>query len=713
MDFTNKGWACPFCLGRNAFPAHYAAHITESNLPAELIRQYTTVEYELPGAEAGPPCFLLVVDTTVEREELDKLKDSLQQSMSLMPEEALVGLITFGKMVQVHEMGFESCPRSYSFRGSKVYNSAHFQSMLGITGAPPSGPSGGGAAAAASASASGAAPVPSGGGMAKGAERFLRPVSECSMQLETILEGLMPDPWSHKDDERPARCTGSALSAAVTLLGRCLGWRGARVMLFCGGPCTAGPGQVVEPSLRQSMRSHEDVTLGREDAKFVEGATEFYSGLATQCVSTGHVVDVFACALDQVGLMEMQPLAGRTGGLVVLGDEFGQSVFKESFRRVFNRHDEDAPPSDAGHLTMGFAATLEVRTSPEYKVCGAIGPCNSLHKKESSCVSDHEVGEGGTNVWAMGGVDLSTTVALYFELVSAEPHAVPATKRRYIQLVTRYQHASGKFRLRVTTAPGIFCPDPSSKAALAASFDQEAAAVLLARLAVDRTRSENPADILQWIDRILIRLCTHFASYTPDDESSFDLGPTFSIFPQFMYHLRRSQFIQPGTYSPDETVYYRTVMCREDVSNSIVMVQPSLISYAFSSPPTPVLLDTSSVRPDVILLLDTFFTVVVWRGSTIATWREQGYQDRPEHVAFKHLLQAPEDDAQQIMADRFPVPRYIICDQDKSQARFLMAKVNPSSGGSGVSAGNGSNFFTDEASFSVFMGALIKMAVRA
>lgn len=38
-------------------------------------------------------------------DELGALKDSLQMSLSLMPRNALVGLITFGKMVQVHELG--------------------------------------------------------------------------------------------------------------------------------------------------------------------------------------------------------------------------------------------------------------------------------------------------------------------------------------------------------------------------------------------------------------------------------------------------------------------------------------------------------------------------------------------------------------------------------------------------------------------------------
>ena len=38
-------------------------------------------------------------------EELSALKESLQMSLSLLPPNAVVGLITFGKMVQVHELG--------------------------------------------------------------------------------------------------------------------------------------------------------------------------------------------------------------------------------------------------------------------------------------------------------------------------------------------------------------------------------------------------------------------------------------------------------------------------------------------------------------------------------------------------------------------------------------------------------------------------------
>lgn len=48
-----------------------------------------------------PPIFLFVVDTCMDDEELSALKDSLQMSLSLLPPNALVGLITFGNVVQV------------------------------------------------------------------------------------------------------------------------------------------------------------------------------------------------------------------------------------------------------------------------------------------------------------------------------------------------------------------------------------------------------------------------------------------------------------------------------------------------------------------------------------------------------------------------------------------------------------------------------------
>lgn len=65
--------------------------------------------------------------------------------------------------------------------------------------------------------------------------------------------------------------------------------------------------------------------------------------------------------------------------------------------------------------------------------------------------------------------------------------------------------------------------------------------------------------------------------------------------------------------------------------------------------------------------------------------------------------------------DRSPIPRYIVCDQGGSQARFLLSKLNPStthmsSGMYGNSAGAaGQAIFTDDVSLQVFMEHLKRL----
>ena len=83
--------------------------------------------------------------------------------------------------------------------------------------------------------------------------------------------------------------------------------------------------------------------------------------------------------------------------------------------------------------------------------------------------------------------------------------------------------------------------------------------------------------------------------------------------------------------SPDETAYFRILLNRETISNAVVMIQPSLISYGFDSLPGPALLDVQSIAADRILLLDSYFSVVIFHGMTIAQWRNMGYQNQPEN----------------------------------------------------------------------------------
>ena len=196
------------------------------------------------------------------------------------------------------------------------------------------------------------------------------------------------------------------------------------------------------------------------------------------------------------------------------------------------------------------------QTTKELKVSGMIGHGISAAKK-SPCVGETEIGIGQTSAWKINSVAPRTAAAVYFEVVTPASQPLQPGSRGLIQFVTHYQHSSGKYRLRVTTIARNFAEAGSPS--IAASFDQEAAAVLMARIAVFKAEIDDSPDVLRWLDRMLIRLCQKFADYRKEDPTSFRLTDNFSIYPQFMFHLRRSQFLQVFNNSPDETAFYRCV----------------------------------------------------------------------------------------------------------------------------------------------------------
>ena len=128
---------------------------------------------------------------------------------------------------------------------------------------------------------------------------------------------------------------------------------------------------------------------------------------------------------------------------MVMGDSFNSSLFKQTYQRVFSRNEN-------GELRMAFNGTLEVKTSRELKVSGAIGPCVSLGVK-SGCVADTEMGMGGTCQWKFCTLTPTTTTSIFFEIVNQHGAPIPQGGRGCIQFITQYQHASGQQRVRVVT----------------------------------------------------------------------------------------------------------------------------------------------------------------------------------------------------------------------------------------------------------------------
>jgi len=539
------------------------------------------------------------------------------------------------------------------------------------------------------------------------ASKFLQPVHKCDMSLTDLLGELQRDPWPVQTGKRHLRSTGVALSIAVGLLETSYPNVGGRIMCFVGGACSQGPGQVVDDELKHPIRSHH--AIEKDEAKYLKKATKHYEGLAKRAADNGHAIDLYSCALDQTGLLEMKSCTSQTGGFMVMGDSFDSALFKQTFQRVFAKDTK-------GEYKMAFNATLDVKCSREIKISGSISPCVSANKKDGGSISEIEIGVGNTSAWKYCALNPSSTAAVFFEVTNQHGAPIPQGGRGCIQFITTYQHANGQRRVRVTTIARNWADPATALPHIAASFDQEAAAVLMARMAAWRAESsEEGSDVLRWVDRMLIRLCQKFGEYNKDSPDSFRLPENFSLYPQFMFHLRRSQFLQVFNNSPDETTFYRGCLNREDLTQCLIMVQPILYSYSFQGPPEPVLLDTSSIQPDRILLLDTFFQILIFHGETIAQWRAAGYQNLPEYQNFKQLLEAPVADAQEVLLTRFPVPRYIDTEQGGSQARFLLCKVNPSQthNNQGWGGADGAPVLTDDVSLQVFMEHLKKLSVSS
>ncbi|KAL5105138.1 Protein transport protein Sec23A [Taenia crassiceps] len=696
VDVRSKCWNCCLCSSRNTFPPQYAG-MTEQNLPAELMPQFTTIEYTITKAPASPPVFLVVMDTCLEEAEFSALKNAILQLIATLPPNSMVGLITFGRMVHIHELNSGSIAKSWVFKGTKDYTGDQIQGMLGLgrTGVPGrnTGPP--------------TTPVAPGG---LPQNRFLQSTECCSASLSTLVSELAPDPWPVPQGRRALRSCGAAVSIAVGLLEAAFPNTGARILIFLGGPATQGPGMIIDDDLKNIIRSHHDVE--KDNCPYMRKAIKHYEGLANRAAQNGHVVDIFSSHLDQTGLHEMRYLVNYTGGSMTMCDSFASNLFIQSFQ-IFLRKDAQ------GHFKMGFNGQLEVKTSRELKVSGCIGSCFSANVKTPS-TGQSEVGIGHTSIWRLNGLTPSSTLGIFFEVTEGHGQTAAMASgggRAYVQLVTQYQHASGQRCIRVTTACRQFIDATSQHAYLVAGFDQEAAAVLITRMAMFKAETADGRDALRWLDRQLIKLCRKFGEYHKDDAASFRLPDEFSFYPQFMFHLRRSSFIQVFNNSPDETAYYRHVLNTEDCSNALLMIQPSLIAFRLDGTDEAVLLDSTSIQPDTVLLMDSFFHILIYVGENIAKWRKAGYLEMPEYAYLQTVIEKPRAEARDILRSRFPTPRYIDTEHGASQARFLLSKVNPSQTHSSMFAyGQDSSAFavlTDDVSLQGFMDHLKKLAVSS
>ena len=109
-----------------------------------------------------------------------------------------------------------------------------------------------------------------------------------------------------------------------------------------------------------------------------------------------------------------------------------------------------------------------------------------------------------------------------------------------------------------------------------------------------------------------------------------------------------------------------------------------------------------------MLILDTYFHVVVHFGKTISAWRNAGYHEQQDYENLKELLEVPKQDAADLIKGRLALPIYVECDQGTSQARFLYATIDPTTTHTTGPSADGQTVFTEDVNLQVFVDFLKK-----
>ena len=688
-----KKWECPFCGIQMMFPKNYSDFMTEENLPAEILPENSTVEYKLNRKENNNPIFLFLLDTSIEEDELNELKESVQSTINSLPQNCRIGIITFGKIVNVIEIGSTEIPISYALNGEKSYNIEEIKELLGLIIRTNS-----------TSSINNNNNISSSSILVNENKRpkFIMPVGEVSFTINSLLDDLQIDNWKKIPEHREANSVGLAILTAISIL-ECIGRNDpSRILVFLGGPGTVGDGKIVGRELKETIRNFVDFEKGNDNIKYYKDAKNFYDNLSIRLALNGIILDLFSCCLNQVGLYEMKNLVNKSGGTMIFTDSFSTMIFKDSLKKIFELDENE-------NLKMNFKGKIDFNCTKNFKISGAIGHLHSI-QTNSQIVSEISIGEGKTKTWLLGGINNSSTYTFVLDINDEYKHL----KNLTIQLLTTYVAGDLTTRLRVTTISKKVIDlsfQNNNLDIIANGFDQEAAAVLITRMGIIKNyEGEHSREILKWIDKILIRLMSKFAKFIKGNPNSFKLTNNFNYFPQFMFYLRRSSFIQVFNESPDENTYYKTLVMYETVSNCTIMIQPLLFEYTPENPTAnPVYLDLNSMKNDVVLLLDTFFYVVVWHGIDVVKWREENYQDNPEYENIKMMLDEPQDYAQNIVMERLPTPRFVSCDSGSGQERLIKCIVNPNTDSNNNVRENG--FFSDDVNLKIFMDYLKKLAV--
>ncbi|KAL6120768.1 hypothetical protein NUSPORA_02450 [Nucleospora cyclopteri] len=594
VDYGNFTWTCPFCGGRS----HLPKDIDLENIP-EL--NESTVEYVLSRNTAFPPVFVFIIDTcTYDEERHELMIKSVEQAFDALPADSMVGIVLYGTNINLYSFTDEHIKTIYQYSGEVAYEKSNIKGIEDI-------------------------------------RQFLVKKEDRINDILKVISGLKKDPFPVPDGFRPNRCTGSAISFALSFMEGPFAENPVKYTVFTQGPCTYGPGRISP----LEISSDEKINMSK--------SAEFYDALGQRMNDSGHSIDIIAATIADIGLDQMKALISETGGAIILAQDFEERIISKSIEMLY-RSRETA-------LEMEFNVKMQVKTSPNLTFKNFMGE-----------------GKARGSGWKVGCVLPNSNMTFLFEAnEKSKPNSFA-----YVQLISQYQRSDRKIITKVTTFSRMFTSDRNQ---LAQSFDQEAACIAQSRIFCLQPY-ENIFDLETAIDKHLIRFTRRYGTWERNNQSSVVMPDTMSYYSNFMFFFRRSFVIQKDGISADESQYFKMLLFKLPTNDALKIIKPTLISFHYQGDIQPVELDIESLNDECMLVLDSFHNVLLWNGMNVEVWKKQNLQEQSEYKFFKESIQEAQNYAKSLLEDRMPAPQYKETSAGKSQERILLTHISSSTSNS-------------------------------
>ncbi|GMM36278.1 hypothetical protein DASC09_036030 [Saccharomycopsis crataegensis] len=751
INIQKRSWTCCICKTINSINDN----ISQESL--DIFRNNGSFDFLsdtiIPGPTVEPrmifnqktKVYMYMIDLLTEKDELSSLKSSILESVSALPANSVVIVITYdSKTIRIHDSD-TGIPHAFDIESpidvknmrNNLFSGSYDRFRI---------------------------------------NKYLYNLND-SVQLTNLqssLNNLSTTNIEKPKGQRHTRITGTALQIAMELvkvmkleilpiLANKLSFI-VNVLVFISGPCTTGAGKIISPSLKSNFRNHNVIVESFSELNQLNYAVKFYSDLIYANVGLLYGLDsehrafnkncnisikfdIFSANYDETGLFEMQNLCNLTGGRLILSDSFDTNIFKQNFLKVF--------PGSQNRLN--YNGRLDILTSCNLKINGAIGPLVSL-KNHSQYASDLRIGESLTNSWLINSFQ-DTNFTVFFQQEDFIGKKRLKNDFYYVQFKLRYKNRDENF-LKIIT---VEKKNGHTPAELAEGFDQVAYLGILAKKVVyDNLFNLKYDDLNEDLDLMFKNLIVEFGRVLIEEPTSvwsnekfhnfitenslIELNSKFNLIPEFFYYLKKSYIVRKFNITPDETSFYNNILLQSNAKVTRLIVNSSLYNVSVHGFPnivssdtnfdiaalkyeqiflTPIPLDADalSISNNNIFIFDDFFHILIHYGSSISYYRDIFIKeinpklrdkdlssidldvdikqpllefkaqsenqstlnpiayliDTVDFLKIFQLIRYSKLKVLQVIRDpqRSVLPRYVETDENKSQARFLYARLSP------------------------------------